>query len=83
MRDRADDLLAEEDDLARALASTWARDPDRRFPRLHAEPDRLLAEAGSVLDDRLDAGDRPRHPLVQASGLGPGRRRRRRAWPTA
>ena len=30
MRDRANDLLAEEDDLAKALASTWGRDPDAR-----------------------------------------------------
>ncbi|MEY4224631.1 MAG: transcription-repair-coupling factor, partial [Actinomycetota bacterium] len=44
LRDRADDLLAEEDDLARALASTWARDPDKEFPRLHTTPDRLLGE---------------------------------------
>ena len=42
-RDRATDLLAEEDDLARTLASTWARDPERSFPRLHVDPDRLLA----------------------------------------
>jgi transcription-repair coupling factor (superfamily II helicase) len=36
MRDRAKDLLAEEDDLAKALASTWARDAQRTFPRLHS-----------------------------------------------
>ena len=43
MRDRALDLLAEEDDLAKALASTWERDPDKPFPRLHADPSRILA----------------------------------------
>ena len=32
MRDRAIDLLAEEDDLAKALASTWERDPDKAVP---------------------------------------------------
>ena len=37
MRDRARDLIAEEDDLARALASTWSRDPDQKYPRLHSE----------------------------------------------
>ncbi len=42
MRDRAHDLLAEEADLASALAGTWARDPELQFPHLHAEPDRLL-----------------------------------------
>ncbi|MEJ7800151.1 MAG: transcription-repair coupling factor, partial [Ilumatobacter sp.] len=47
MRDRAADLLAEEDDLAKALASTWARDPDKEFPRLHADPDHLLAAAST------------------------------------
>ena len=31
MRDRAHDLLAEEDDLARALASTWARDAEKNI----------------------------------------------------
>ena len=36
MRTRAHDLLAEEDDLARALAYTWARDADKSFPRLNA-----------------------------------------------
>ena len=45
-RDRALDLLAEEDDLAKALASTWERSPELTFPRLHAEPDRLLAGTG-------------------------------------
>lgn len=42
MVDRARDLLAEEDDLARALATSWARDANITFPRLHVEPDLLL-----------------------------------------
>jgi transcription-repair coupling factor (superfamily II helicase) len=70
MRDRAVDLIAEEDDLARALASTWARDPDRTFPRLHADPDALLATTGSFWS--IDAApDRPDTPVVEASGWGP------------
>ena len=52
IRDRATDLLAEEDDLAKALAWTWARDPDKAFPRLHAETDRLLGGRDAHLDDR-------------------------------
>jgi transcription-repair coupling factor (superfamily II helicase) len=75
MRDRATDLLAEEDDLARALASTWARDPDKSFPRLHAEPDRLLAPPGSRAAAAFwtidSAPDSPDTPLVQSSGWGP------------
>lgn len=70
MRDRAADLIAEEDDLARTLASTWARDPDKTFPRLHADPDALLSAAGSfwAIDSTPDSPDTP---LVQAMGWGP------------
>ncbi len=70
MRDRASELLAEEDDLARALASTWARDPDRTFPRLHADPDRMLADTGSfwTIDSTPESPDTPR---VEATGWGP------------
>ena len=70
MRDRATELLAEEDDLAKALASTWSRDPDKPFPRLHAEPAQLLAEAGAfwTIDSTPES---PETPVVQASGWGP------------
>ena len=70
MRDRAIDLLAEEDDLARALASTWERDPDKSFPRLHADPDVLLGSGGAfwTIDSTADSPDTP---AVQASGWGP------------
>ncbi len=70
MRDRAIDLLAEEDDLAKALASTWERDPDKPFPRLHAEPDRILSgrDAPWTMDS---APESPDTPVVQASGWGP------------
>jgi transcription-repair coupling factor (superfamily II helicase) len=70
MRDRAVDLLAEEDDLARALASTWDRDPELGFPRLHAEPDALLARTGSFWS--IDSTpENPDTPVVEASGWGP------------
>ena len=70
MRDRATELLAEEDDLAKALASTWARDPDKQFPRLHASPDHLLADVGTfwTIDS---APESPNTPVVSASGWGP------------
>jgi len=70
MRDRANDLLAEEDDLARALASTWARDPNRSFPRLHAETDRLLA-SGQAMWTISSVPESPESPVVNASGWGP------------
>jgi transcription-repair coupling factor (superfamily II helicase) len=70
MRDRAADLIAEEDDLARTLASTWARDPDKTFPRLHAEPDVLLGSVGSFwsIDSTPESPDTP---VVEAMGWGP------------
>jgi transcription-repair coupling factor (superfamily II helicase) len=70
MRDRAHDLIAEEDDLARTLASTWARDPDKSFPRLHADPDTLLDDSGSFwsIDSTPESPDTP---VVEASGWGP------------
>ena len=70
MRDRADDLLAEEDDLARTLASTWARDATREFPRLHAGTDRLLG-AGQQLWTISSTPSNPDAPMVQATGWGP------------
>ncbi len=73
MRDRAQDLLAEEADLAASLASTWSRDADTPFPRLHAEPDRLLRTTGGELRFwSIDsAPESPDTPLVEASGWGP------------
>ena len=70
MRDRATELLAEEADLAKALASTWARDPDKEFPRLHADPDHLLADVGAfwTIDSTPETPDTP---TVSASGWGP------------
>ncbi|MEY2401417.1 MAG: hypothetical protein QOJ08_1528, partial [Ilumatobacteraceae bacterium] len=70
MRDRANDLLAEEDDLARSLASTWARDADRKFPRLHAATDRLLG-SGQSMWTLSSTPENPDAPAVQAAGWGP------------
>ena len=70
-RDRAVDLLAEEDDLAAALASTWGRDRDLTFPRLHAEPDRLLAGGRQAFWAIDSAPESPDTPIVESSGWGP------------
>lgn len=71
MRDRAADLIAEEDDLARTLASTWARDPEKTFPRLHAEPDVLLATLGGSFWSIDSTPESPDVPVVEAMGWGP------------
>jgi transcription-repair coupling factor (superfamily II helicase) len=70
MRDRADDLLAEEADLAKALASTWGRDAQLDFPHLHAESSKLLA-GGHQLWTISSTPESPESPMVNASGWGP------------
>ncbi|MFM2183272.1 MAG: hypothetical protein RJB61_1566 [Actinomycetota bacterium] len=70
MRDRADDLLAEEDDLARALAGTWGRDAATPFPRLHAESDQLLAAQNSAWTIS-SLPETPDSPVVESTGWGP------------
>jgi transcription-repair coupling factor (superfamily II helicase) len=72
MIDRARDILAEEDDLARALAITWARDQSVAFPRLHTEPERLLSDATSVTTVSIaSTAENDDSPVVTASSWGP------------
>jgi len=69
MRDRSVDLLAEEADLAKALASSWTRDASRSFPRLYSEPDRLLGtQRGSW--NLIPVADGPDVPFMATSGWG-------------
>ena len=71
MADRARDLLAEEDDLARTLASTWARDAEVAFPRLHVEPERLLRGDSRIPTISFSpTADSPDGPSIPASGWG-------------
>ena len=72
MHTRAVDLLAEEADLARALASTWAREENREFPRLHVEPERLLDTTSSSRSLSLVLpAEAPTAAQVSATGWGP------------
>lgn len=79
IRDRGADILAEEADLAQALASTWGRaaesDTSIDFPRLHAEPDTVLADTGTIAAYHVlaaaDAGADSGMRSVNASGWGP------------
>ena len=70
-RDRAADLLAEEDDLAKALAATWGRERDDTFPRLHAEPERLLSAAGGSSWSIVPTPDAPDAPHIESSTWAP------------
>jgi transcription-repair coupling factor (superfamily II helicase) len=69
MSDRAKDLLAEEDDLAKALASSWARDETVAFPRLHVGPERLLsADSATSTISMVPTAESVDGPAVAASG---------------
>jgi transcription-repair coupling factor (superfamily II helicase) len=70
LRDRATELLAEEDDLARTLAKTWGA-AERSFPRLHLPPERLLAGISASALSITNAPEGPDTPLVAATPWAP------------
>jgi transcription-repair coupling factor (superfamily II helicase) len=70
MRDRAGDILAEEDDLERTLSKTWGADGDR-FPKLHVDFDRLLAETEAPAWTMTTAPEGPQVATVAAAGWDP------------
>ncbi len=71
MRDRAADLLAEEEDLARTLAKTWSVDQGREFPRLHIEFDRLLAKTEAPVISTTPVPEGPDVAVFDSSGWDP------------
>ena len=72
MSDRARDLLAEEDDLARALATSWARDENVSFPRLHVEAERLFNDGKRTPTiSVVPTSESVDGPSIPASGWGP------------
>jgi transcription-repair coupling factor (superfamily II helicase) len=71
LRERAADLLAEEADLASALAKTWAGVDTDHLPRLHVEFDRLLAHTKAPALTIANVADSPDVPVVQAIGWAP------------
>ena len=69
--ERATDLIAEEDDLANALASTWKRASDSSFPRLHLEPERLMAHSTGTPSILLALiAEAPDAPAITSSTWG-------------
>jgi transcription-repair coupling factor (superfamily II helicase) len=78
MRDRAGDILAEEDDLARTLARTWGaldaeapREGGSPFPRLHLPFERLLARTSVPAWTVTNAPEGPDVAVVEATGWNP------------
>lgn len=71
LRDRAGDILAEEADLARTLATTWSAGDDEEFPRLHLDFDRLLAHTDVPAWTVTVAPESPDVATVAAAGWSP------------
>ena len=69
MRDRAGDILAEEQDLEQSLSRTWGAEGS--FPQLHVPFERLLGRTGAPMWTVLDVPDAPSTPVVGASGWDP------------
>jgi transcription-repair coupling factor (superfamily II helicase) len=70
MRDRAADLLAEEADLAAALAKTWDVADGEVLPSLHVPFDRLLTRTDAPVLTVTNVADSPDVPAVEAHGWG-------------
>ena len=71
MRDRAADLLAEEADLAGALARTWDVAASDDLPKLHLPFDRLLTHTQAPVLTLVNIPEGPDTPRVEASGFDP------------
>ncbi|MCI3948665.1 MAG: mfd, partial [Acidimicrobiales bacterium] len=71
LRDRAQDLLAEEADLAAVLARTWDVAADHELPRLHLPFDRLLRHTDAPAWTITNVPEGPDTPSVTASGFDP------------
>jgi transcription-repair coupling factor (superfamily II helicase) len=70
MRDRAAEIGAEEDDLARTLASTWGAG-DNTFPRLHLPFESLLAGRALSVWSIVGAQETPDTPAIAATPWAP------------
>jgi transcription-repair coupling factor (superfamily II helicase) len=71
MRDRAAELLEEEEALAATLAQTWAADSTKAFPRLHVPFDRLLAHTAAPVWSMATAPESPETITVAAQRWDP------------
>ncbi|HEV7721885.1 MAG TPA: transcription-repair coupling factor [Iamia sp.] len=73
MRDRAEDILGEEGDLARHLArSTWDVPDSTEIPALHLPYERLLSHTEVPAWTITNVAGSPETPVVQSIGWNPG-----------
>ncbi|MFM9012533.1 MAG: transcription-repair coupling factor, partial [Gemmatimonadota bacterium] len=70
LRDRAGELLDEEEALAGVLAGTWGTEP-AVLHRLTSGFDRLLAHGPALVTSVLGAPDRPETPALVAAAFDP------------
>lgn len=71
LRTRAEDLLAEEQDIAASLARTWGGDIDVEIAQLHLELEFVLARTDAVVANVTTLADSPEMPTVKASAPAP------------
>jgi len=71
MRDRAGEILAEEADLATALARTWGAEAEGGFARLHLPFERLLAHTSVPALSLVTSPEGPSTPIVGATAWAP------------
>ena len=71
MRDRAADVIAEEESLASTLATTWGAASDHGWPRLHLPFDRLLAHAEAPVWSVVPAAEGPETVALEAQSWEP------------
>ena len=71
IRDRSADVIAEEADLARALAVTWGLEPGATLAPLHLSFDRVLARCDAPTWAIVSVADGPDTAAVAAAGWNP------------
>ena len=71
MRDRAADVIGEEESLAGTLATTWGAASDRGWPRLHLPFDRLLAHTSAPVWSVTPTPEGPDTVALEAHGWDP------------
>lgn len=71
LKDRADDIVAEEADLGAALSRTWDLADGVEFPRLHLPFDRILSRTDAPAWTFVNIPDSPDSPIVTALAWPP------------
>lgn len=71
VKDRADDLRAEEQDLGESLSRTWGVAEGHDFPRLHLMFDRLLSGTAASVWTFMNVPDLPDSPVFEAEAWPP------------